>query len=109
MEALLLQKGDELSHRLAVRLANLIGEDGDRRRQIYDGVRDFYEVRSRLVHGDVLQERHKHLLESSGTLREYARLALLRVLGISRETNLDSSFFKMLDECSLDEEKRRLL
>jgi hypothetical protein len=107
LEALLLQKGDELSVRLALRMANLVGGDSSDRKLIYRSVKEFYDVRSRLVHGDILQPRHKDLLANADTLREYARRALLSVISLSRKLDMDREFFRMLDEANLDDQVRK--
>jgi hypothetical protein len=52
LEALLSGRGQgELTHRLSVRAALLLGRSLDERQKIVKTVREFYKVRSKIVHG----------------------------------------------------------
>jgi hypothetical protein len=53
LEAILLKgKGGELSYRQAIRGAHLLAGSGPQRRETFDLLRDAYERRSRIIHGD---------------------------------------------------------
>lgn len=109
LEALLLQENDELALRLALRGANLLGPDGESRKEIYNTLRDFYNVRSRLVHGSELGPRHKELLARVGELRELTRRTLLAFMSLALDPATDSSLYKLLDEMNLSDERRKEL
>jgi len=51
LESLLTTQNTELTHRIAERVASLVGRDGRDRLQIYQDVRDIYDVRSKIAHG----------------------------------------------------------
>jgi hypothetical protein len=53
LEALLVNAGEGLSYHLAVRCANLLGSDAGQRKRIFKEAKDFYDLRSKLVHSDV--------------------------------------------------------
>lgn len=107
LESLLFDRGEELSHRLAMRCANLLGEDGTQRRKIYSDVKDFYGVRSRLVHGDKLNERQTNLIAEVGRLHEYVRRALLSVMSLVSSGESDPEVYSQFDEMGLDETIRK--
>jgi hypothetical protein len=52
LEALLGDRGPEITHKLAERAAALIGRTRAQRPLQYRVVKDLYDIRSRLVHGD---------------------------------------------------------
>ncbi|RVI59071.1 HEPN domain-containing protein [Sinorhizobium medicae] len=61
LEALLSGRGrGELAHRLSVRVALLLGRSLEERQQIAKRVRAFYELRSNLVHGNVLKNEMRN-------------------------------------------------
>jgi len=83
LEAFLLggQEG-KLSYRAAVRLAELLGTNGDDRKVIYDATRISYKWRSKIVHAlnsEELAKQHP-LQETVRVTTERLRLALLKVL-----------------------------
>ena len=44
-------QGGELTHKLSVRAAHLLGDSGERRLAVYDSVQRLYRERSRIIHG----------------------------------------------------------
>jgi hypothetical protein len=106
LEALLLEKAEELVLRLATRMANLLGADGDERKKVFDGVKNFYNVRSKIVHGEILKPRQAELVCEVGRLRELARRAILSSVALGLEVGLGAEFFALLDAMSLDENQR---
>jgi Apea-like HEPN len=109
MEALFLREEEGLSFRLALRAANLLGADAAERRAIYKQVKELYDVRSKVVHGDVLKEKHTLALQNVGTLREMVRCRLLSDLGLLSGPGLGKDYYVQLDAVNLDEEARRVL
>ena len=106
LEALLLEKADELVLRLATRMANLLGADGDERKRVSDEVKDFYNVRSKIVHGEILKPKQVELVREVGRLRELARRAILSSVALGLEVGLGVEFIALLDAMSLDENQR---
>lgn len=109
LEALLSDQGEELSYRLGLRCANLLGTDSMDRKRIHKEIREFYDVRSHLVHGDELRETHKSRIREVEKLREYVRRALLTLLGVNLGTEFGADIYKTLDEMNLDEDVRKTI
>jgi len=97
LEALHLQENDELSYRLANRVASLLGQSPKRRGEIQDEVRSFYRDRNYLIHGAAKVLSHKY---DVGRLREHVRRSLLYHIaleGLGKESiiqQLDRSLFR---------------
>ena len=68
LEALLLgdSKHDELSYRFRLRGAMVLGEAGEDRHQVFQDLKDFYNARSAIVHGDSLSKLNLHSLADNG-------------------------------------------
>ena len=65
MEQLFSPSGNtELTHRIAFNASRFLGTDAESRRGVYDDVRSFYGIRSRIVHGDKMNAKAAALLES---------------------------------------------
>ena len=107
LESILLQEQDELTFRLALRVANLLGRDEERRKQIYREIKGFYDVRSQVIHGDVLKDKQELLLNEVGKLREYVRQLLLAMISLALKKKFDSDFYRSLDEMCLDDATRK--
>jgi len=107
LEALLLQEADELTFRLATRAANLLGADAQDRKKLFVDIKGFYGLRSKIVHGEVLNPREEQLLYDVGRLRELVRRTLLCCIALGQEVGLGLEFFKMLDGMSLDDDLRK--
>jgi hypothetical protein len=106
LEALLLQENDELTFRLATRAANLLGADASERKRVFAEVKEFYNLRSKIVHGEVLKPRETQSAQNVDRLRELVRRVLLRCVALALELGLAIEFFKALDETSLDDSVR---
>lgn len=53
LETLLLDGNSELSYRLSLNTAMLVGKDFDERKEIFSVVKQAYDIRSKTTHGDV--------------------------------------------------------
>jgi hypothetical protein len=106
LEALLLREEDELTFRLATRGANLLGPDANDRKRVFAEVKDFYNLRSKIVHGGVLKTREIQAAQNVDRLRELVRRALLCSVALALELGLEGGFFKALDETNLDDSLR---
>lgn len=60
-----------MSYRLALRCAYFLGEDGEKRRKIFETLKDAYNIRSKIVHGERVQS--KSLSELLMNIEEYLR------------------------------------
>lgn len=71
----------ELSFRVALRIAAFLGEDGSERRQIYDDIRDSYRLRSKIVRGSASKRKTKRTAaELTDLTRSHLRRTLLKIL-----------------------------
>lgn len=86
LESLLLSgTKDELSYRVALRLAEFLGENGSERSSIYKDARISYEWRSAIVHGSSSKklEKKQRLGDAVRITSETLRLTLLKVLTLT--------------------------
>jgi hypothetical protein len=72
----LLGTGMELSFRLAFRVAGLLAASDDERATILKLMKEFYDTRSRVVHGGQLTQKHHLRLQSIDELRALVRRLL---------------------------------
>lgn len=107
LEALLTKKDEKegLTYRLSMRIANLLGRDAEDRRRIFVETKSFYNLRSRLVHGEVDAKLLNRLSEVS-SLRETLRRVLLSVVALLPEDKKLANLPELLDDLAFDDEKR---
>ena len=98
-EALLTENNHEITYKLSLRAANLIGESAEEREAIFADIKAGYGLRSTLVHGDVPDKQLKlpskqgkvNLQDFGEAMSRYLARAILRVsaLGFAKpETEL---------------------
>ncbi|HEV2844098.1 MAG TPA: hypothetical protein VG477_04560, partial [Thermoanaerobaculia bacterium] len=79
----------ELSYRLRLRAARFLTEDRSERNHIFDVLRDVYTFRSRLAHGETLEEmKGKDQAKLQVVLEETPRLLRRLLLKIMEEEGL---------------------
>ena len=66
----------ELSFRLAFRTSSLLGETDDYREQVFETLRKYYKIRSKIVHGSTLSADESALVQNDEPLREIVRRTL---------------------------------
>jgi hypothetical protein len=109
LESLLMRERSELSHRLSLRTAALLGAAGFPSLQVYNNVRRAYELRNKVVHGSPLSPKDKASAGGSNeAILEYCRLSLVIVLGL-KESVTSEQLLNRLDQSLLDESERRAL
>ncbi len=82
------QENEPLSRTLSERIAFLLSDHAEKRAQISKLLRDFYDARSRVVHGN----RKKSRLPSSRLLEAADRLALLSMITVAANVSVFQSF-----------------
>ena len=66
----------ELAFRLAFRTASLLGTSDDLREQLFETLRTYYSIRSKIVHGTTLRASESALVQNDEPLREIVRKTL---------------------------------
>jgi len=102
----------EIAFKLAFRVAGLLAASDNERGVLFKLMKDFYDTRSKLVHGGHLKEKHQQMLRKVDTLRALVR-QLLRSFVSFAATPLDGygkSFFQEhLDVALLNSPEREKL
>lgn len=83
LETLFSTDSDELRHKLSERVARVLGQDPTKRREIYDQVRRAYDIRSAVIHGDVLTKKYRNsnaLEQCSAMCDQLLRRAITKIL-----------------------------
>lgn len=109
LEGLLVTKDrSELTYRLSMRVACLLGEDDESRKRLFDEIKGFYDLRSTLVHGSGsrLKPKHQALLQQVSTLREHVRRVILRIMALLVNGIRPAEIEKLLDEMVFDQSAR---
>lgn len=78
LEALVSTSTTELSHRVAERIATLLGNDKEERCEIYNNVKTGYDVRSKVAHGDLVKKDREQIERISTIIDEYLRKLIIR-------------------------------
>ena len=109
LEALITKKDEKegLTYRLGMRAAHLLGRDADERNNIFRQVKQFYDLRSRIVHGDEIDDKLTKRLDELETMRELLRRTLLSVMALVSNGKKRSDIADLIDESAFDEERRR--
>jgi hypothetical protein len=109
LEALLTKKEETegLTYRLALRIANLLGSDATSRKSIFRQVKDFYNLRSKIVHGVILDSKLRGRLNELDSLREMVRRVLLSTMALYSGGTQAAELPDVLDEIALDDESRK--
>ena len=66
----------ELSFKLAFRTSSLLGETDDHREQVFETLREYYKIRSKIVHGSTLSAERLAQVQNDEPLREILRRTL---------------------------------
>ena len=100
----------ELSYRLSLRVANLLESNDASRLDRFKEMKEFYDLRSKLIHGSAskLSPKLQNRLRTVASLREILRRTILSVMalfldGSSTEGRLDD----LLDQIVFDEARRK--
>ena len=100
-ESLYLEDKQELSYKLALRAAFLLGRKKKERKAIYETLRKAYETRSTIVHGRehrVKEKDRKELQELVADTEEYLRYSIKRFIKLSDLRTLKQLRERLLDD-----------
>jgi len=70
LESLLVPEEEGIAFKLAQRVANLLGTDARSRHELFKQIRDFYGLRSRIVHGSKIRPKEVRGLHNKSILSE---------------------------------------
>lgn len=91
LESMFNRGNSELKFRLAVTIAFFLGKDSKDRRRIYGEIKNAYDRRSEVVHGQ--KSRENNILPTVNALNGYLRRALIRMLETKSEFLLEDVLF----------------
>jgi hypothetical protein len=112
LEALLTNESRaELSYRLSLRVANLLESDDVSRLNRFTEMKEFYELRSIIIHGSAskLSPKLEYRAQNTDSLREILRRTILSVMALfadaadSTKVRLD----ELLDRIVFDDAERK--
>lgn len=113
LEALLTTDSNtELSYRLSLRVANLLESDDASRLTTFKEMKEFYDLRSKIIHGSAskLNTKLQNRLQQTESLREIVRRTILSVMSIFLDSgSMDIRLDEILDQIVFDESKRRAI
>jgi len=105
LESLYMADDKELSYKLAMRAAYLLGETPERRNEIFSTIKAAYEVRSKLVHGNEIKDKVKisqgmfvSSFELTYHVREILRESILIFLHLAKSASHKNLTGSLLDE-----------
>lgn len=87
LECLLLNSESELSYRLQIYVANLIGKDKLEKKQIGSHIKSSYNVRSKFIHGAKINQSYEELKQLSNQLDELTRTVFIKCFNIKHIIN----------------------
>jgi hypothetical protein len=110
----ILGSGSEISFKLAFRVAALLAADDQKRSELLQAMKGFYDTRSALVHGSGMKEKkHQDRLARIDEVRDWVRILLrsfVRFAASSAATTFDRTFFKeRLDSALVSASEREAL
>jgi hypothetical protein len=108
----LLGTDSEIAFKLAFRVSALLGSSDAERGQLLKAMKDFYDTRSKLVHGAGIKAKHQHCLEQVDELRSLVRRLLRAFVGFAANPSqtYNKEFFHVrLDIALVDATEREKL
>jgi Apea-like HEPN len=108
----LLGTGTDIAFKLAFRVAALLAANDNERAQLLKTMKDFYDTRSKLVHGATLKAKHHQCLQRVDDLRSLVRRLLRAFVGLAAnppEIYNKAFFNEQLDMALIDATERERL
>jgi hypothetical protein len=104
--------GTELRFRLAFRISSLLGSDDAERLELFEAMKRYYDVRSKIVHGGELRPAERALVDDDSELRAIVRRLVRAVIfaTVHGPLRLTGSYIdEQLDRALLDTRGRQEL
>jgi hypothetical protein len=80
--------GTELRFRLAFRISSLLASDDDERLALFDAMKRYYDLRSKIVHGSSLKPDERAFVNDDAELRDIVRRVVRAVIYATAHTNI---------------------
>ena len=110
LEAIFLRGEGELSYRLSHRIANIFSESDDERKIIFNFIKNCYNDRSKVLHGERFDIERLDYIWTIEDLEEITRKCIRRVIALSQlkytGKNAKEQFLNDLDSCTFDSKLR---
>jgi hypothetical protein len=106
----LLGTDTEITFRLAFRVAGMLGRTTTERVQVFNDMKRFYEVRSKVVHGAALTKWRPAMLARTEDARDFTRrllVAFVRLAASSTPSRYTKQFFEESLDAELQDEQAR--
>jgi hypothetical protein len=106
----LLGTESEITFRLAFRVAGMLGRTAAERVQVFNDMKRFYDVRSKIVHGSALTRWRPAMLARTEDTRDFVRrllVAFVRLAASSSPTRYTRQFFEEELDAELQDEQAR--
>jgi len=97
IEALIGERGEGLTEKLANRIAILLGENEEDTLTKWNSMKKFYGMRSDIVHGNLSKLDSSILGEALGTLPNWVRKVTIRMASLLADINTDEGMRKIQD------------
>jgi hypothetical protein len=107
LESLLVPEEDNIAFKLAQRVANLLGYDPGARKDLFKKVKDFYGLRSKIVHGAKTKKKDHELQLQVDELREITRKIILTVMTLAAKVGMGQDFTALLNDLCFDDDLRK--
>ena len=99
-EALFLPETSELSYRLSLRTATLLGNLHQKKKLIFNFMKDAYNLRSKIVHGKTpkIGKKRVDLKDYVSELENYLRKSIIRFLRMTNQFKNQETILRNLDQ-----------
>lgn len=103
LEAMYLKGGPELSYRLSNRISSFVGRSPDERLSIKHWIREFYKMRSQIIHGGKMT----YIIPSKylSKLERYVRVSIKKMIALRQKYNKDT-LLKLVENSIFDDGSR---
>ena len=109
LESLLVPEEEGIAFKLSQRVANLLGPDAATRKHLFQKIKDFYGLRSKVVHGAKARPKEIRAQEQIDELREITRIIILSVIALASDSGVGAEFAARLNDMCLDDDLRRAM
>lgn len=98
LECLFTTSNSEVNHRIAERVAVLLGTSESEKKEVYSLIKKAYDYRSKIVHGSYIKGKEEDLVSVSTSLDDILRKLLLSKHDVfsKRDVEIDEFFLNLL-------------